>query len=460
MTLGTGIAGGLILRGELYRGAIGARRGARAHGDRDGRSACQGNCPNHGCVEAFASGTALAREARRLAGEQPDSGSGARGQPGARARRSAGHRAGPRRRSGGDRGDRADRHAARGGDRQPGQHLQPGGGGDRRRRDRPPASCCWSRPGPRWLAARCRRRVTSCGSSPARFGVEAGMVGAAALAFDGLAAGQEAAAMSGRLVVCPTPIGNLEDITLRVLAALREADLVACEDTRRTGSCSTATGSPASSSAITSTTSARAPMSWWRACAAGAVVALVSDAGMPLVSDPGLVLVRACVAAGLGVEVLPGPSAALSALVASALPADRWRFVGFLPRKRGELERVLRLARDAGGVRVAAPGGGVTRGAGGVGSRPAGGGVPGADQAARGGRARQRRRARRALSRGRPQGGDRARRRSCGSARRSTSPDRCAAAHAGWSTRAPSRARPPRSWPSSPARAPTPCIAR
>jgi 16S rRNA (cytidine1402-2'-O)-methyltransferase len=69
----------------------------------------------------------------------------------------------------------------------------------------------------------------------------------------------------------------------------------------------------------------------------GAVVALVSDAGMPLVSDPGFVLVRACVAAGLAVDVLPGPSAAVAALVASALPADRWRFVGFLPRKRAEL---------------------------------------------------------------------------------------------------------------------------
>ena len=70
----------------------------------------------------------------------------------------------------------------------------------------------------------------------------------------------------------------------------------------------------------------------------GEVVALVSDAGMPLVSDPGFVLVRACVAAGLAVEVLPGPSAALAALVASALPADHWRFAGFLPRKRAELE--------------------------------------------------------------------------------------------------------------------------
>src|SRR3954447_1407673 len=74
---------------------------------------------------------------------------------------------------------------------------------------------------------------------------------------------------------------------------------------------------------------------------AGEVVALVSDAGMPLVSDPGYVLVQACVAAGLEVEVLPGPSAALAALVASALPSDVWRFVGFLPRKKTALAAVL-----------------------------------------------------------------------------------------------------------------------
>jgi len=74
---------------------------------------------------------------------------------------------------------------------------------------------------------------------------------------------------------------------------------------------------------------------------AGAVVALVSDAGMPLVSDPGYLLVRACVAAGLPVEVLPGPSAAITALVASGLPADEWHFHGFLPRKKGELREVL-----------------------------------------------------------------------------------------------------------------------
>ena len=73
----------------------------------------------------------------------------------------------------------------------------------------------------------------------------------------------------------------------------------------------------------------------------GTVVALVSDAGMPLVSDPGLVLVQACMAAGLEVEVLPGPSAALAALVASGIEASTWRFVGFLPRKRGALVEVF-----------------------------------------------------------------------------------------------------------------------
>jgi len=82
----------------------------------------------------------------------------------------------------------------------------------------------------------------------------------------------------------------------------------------------------------------------------GQVVALVSDAGMPLVSDPGYVLVRACIAAGLPVEVLPGPSAAIAALVASGLPADQWRFVGFLPRKKGELRTTL---AEAGGTLVA-----------------------------------------------------------------------------------------------------------
>jgi len=147
---------------------------------------------------------------------------------------------------------------------------------------------------------------------------------------------------AGRLVVCPTPIGNLQDVTLRVLAALREADLVACEDTRRTRVLLDRYGVGGTLvSYHEHNERARADELIGR-MREGAVVALVSDAGMPLVSDPGLILVRACVAAGLGVEVLPGPSAALSALVASALPAERWQFVGFLPRKRSELAAVLR----------------------------------------------------------------------------------------------------------------------
>lgn len=146
---------------------------------------------------------------------------------------------------------------------------------------------------------------------------------------------------SGRLIVCPTPIGNLEDVTLRVLAALREADVVACEDTRRTRVLLDRYGVSGHLVSYHEHNERERAGELVRRMRAGDVVALVSDAGMPLVSDPGFVLVRACVAAGLAVEVLPGASAALAALVASALPADRWRFVGFLPRKRGELEQAF-----------------------------------------------------------------------------------------------------------------------
>ena len=147
--------------------------------------------------------------------------------------------------------------------------------------------------------------------------------------------------MSGRLVVCPTPIGNLEDVTLRVLAALREADVVACEDTRRTRVLLDRYGVGARLVSYHEHNEDRRAAELVERMRAGEVVALVSDAGMPLVSDPGYPLVRACVAAGLPVEVLPGPSAAITALVASGLPANEWRFAGFLPRKRGELRSLL-----------------------------------------------------------------------------------------------------------------------
>jgi 16S rRNA (cytidine1402-2'-O)-methyltransferase len=151
----------------------------------------------------------------------------------------------------------------------------------------------------------------------------------------------ETTSAPGRLVVCPTPIGNLEDVTLRVLSALREADVVACEDTRRTRVLLERYGVRAELVSYHEHNERARAAELASRMAAGAVVALVSDAGMPLVSDPGFLLVQACVAAGLSVEVLPGPSAVLAALVASALPAETWRFVGFLPRKRSELAAAL-----------------------------------------------------------------------------------------------------------------------
>src|SRR3954470_20365131 len=143
--------------------------------------------------------------------------------------------------------------------------------------------------------------------------------------------------MPGRLVVCPTPIGNLEDVTLRVLSALRDADVVACEDTRRTRVLLDRYGVQARTVSYHEHNERERAGQLVERMLGGEVVALVSDAGMPLVSDPGSVLVQACVAAGLAVEVLPCPSAALAPLVASALPAETWRFVGFLPRKKAEL---------------------------------------------------------------------------------------------------------------------------
>ena len=147
--------------------------------------------------------------------------------------------------------------------------------------------------------------------------------------------------MSGRLVVCPTPIGNLEDVTLRVLSALREADVVACEDTRRTRVLLDRYGVSGQLVSYHEHNEQARSAELVERMRSGAVVALVSDAGMPLVSDPGYVLVHACVAAGLPVEVLPGPSAAITALVASGLPAASWVFAGFLPRKKGELLRLF-----------------------------------------------------------------------------------------------------------------------
>ena len=141
--------------------------------------------------------------------------------------------------------------------------------------------------------------------------------------------------------MCPTPIGNMQDITLRVLATLAEADVVACEDTRHTRPLLERHGVRAKLVSYHEHNERARAAELVRRVAAGELVALVSDAGTPLVSDPGFGVVRACLQAGLALEVLPGPTAAVTALVASGLPADRWCFVGFLPRARGELARLF-----------------------------------------------------------------------------------------------------------------------
>lgn len=150
----------------------------------------------------------------------------------------------------------------------------------------------------------------------------------------------------GRLVVCPTPIGNLEDVTLRVLDQLRRADTIACEDTRHAKVLLDRHGIAGRLTSLHEHNEAGRARELVARIAQGAVVALISDAGTPLVSDPGFALIRACHEAGVAVEVLPGASATVTALVASGLPAERWSFVGFLPRKRSELEALLAGATE------------------------------------------------------------------------------------------------------------------
>ncbi len=151
-------------------------------------------------------------------------------------------------------------------------------------------------------------------------------------------------AAAGRLVICPTPIGNLEDITLRAVEALRGADVIACEDTRTTKVLLDRYEITTPRVRYDEHAEKRATPALISRIAGGETVALVSDAGTPLVSDPGFVLLQAALAAELTVEVLPGPSSVLTALVASGLPSEHWRFVGFLPRKRGELLELLENA--------------------------------------------------------------------------------------------------------------------
>jgi 16S rRNA (cytidine1402-2'-O)-methyltransferase len=146
---------------------------------------------------------------------------------------------------------------------------------------------------------------------------------------------------AGRLSVCATPIGNLGDVTLRVLETLRTADVVLAEDTRVTRKLFARHGISSPLEPYHAHNLEKRTPAVIERIAAGSHVALVSDAGTPGISDPGAHIVDACIAAGIPVEVLPGPSAIIAALVASGLPTHAFYFGGFLPRKKGDRSRRL-----------------------------------------------------------------------------------------------------------------------
>ena len=143
-----------------------------------------------------------------------------------------------------------------------------------------------------------------------------------------------------------TPIGNLRDITLRALDTLRDADVIACEDTRVTRKLLAAHGIASSVTAYHEHNAPRARPALIKRLESGQIVALVCDAGTPLISDPGYRLVREALAAGAAVTTVPGASAPLAALVLSGLPTDRFHFVGYLPARQAA--RRSFLARLAG----------------------------------------------------------------------------------------------------------------
>ena len=155
------------------------------------------------------------------------------------------------------------------------------------------------------------------------------------------------------LFICPTPIGNLQDVTLRVLEILRTADLVACEDTRHTKILLDRHGITARTVSFHNFNEEQRLATILPLLREGRDVAVVSDAGMPGLSDPGFTLVRSCAEEGLPVTVLPGPSAVPTALVLSGLPADRFAFLGFFARSRAKIIEQLLAFEGSGAALVA-----------------------------------------------------------------------------------------------------------
>jgi 16S rRNA (cytidine1402-2'-O)-methyltransferase len=154
-------------------------------------------------------------------------------------------------------------------------------------------------------------------------------------------------ALSGTLYLVATPIGNLEDISFRAVRVLKEADLIACEDTRQTRKLLDHYGIAKPAISYHEHNERERSLELAARLLAGSKVALVSDAGTPLVSDPGYRLVRAAIDNGIRVEAVPGPSALLTALAVSGLPTDSFQFGGFLPAKSGQRRRILEAMRDA-----------------------------------------------------------------------------------------------------------------
>jgi 16S rRNA (cytidine1402-2'-O)-methyltransferase len=156
----------------------------------------------------------------------------------------------------------------------------------------------------------------------------------------------------GTLYLVATPIGNLEDITLRALRTLKECDVVAAEDTRRTGQLLKHFGIAKPLLSYFQFNEARRSEEIIERLRRGEKVALVTDAGSPGISDPGERVVKAAIATGLRVEPVPGPSALVAALTASGLPTDEFHFIGFLPHKTGQRRRELERLKSVGGTLV------------------------------------------------------------------------------------------------------------
>lgn len=148
------------------------------------------------------------------------------------------------------------------------------------------------------------------------------------------------------LYLVPTPVGNLEDITLRALRVLKEVDLIACEDTRTSGVLLTHYGIETPKTSYHDHNERQKAPHLIHRMQAGGRIALITDAGSPGISDPGFYLVRECIRHEIHVEALPGATAFVPALTASGLPTDRFVFEGFLPAKKGRTKRLQALTNE------------------------------------------------------------------------------------------------------------------